>query len=353
MLTIAAQADDLFSAKLLLTCRTAGGDKLNTQKVKETDVIGAAVGSNDKNTVKNHALVYNSTANALQVVDSTGALVTNVMFFSGGAFTSGSSESAELTFIFLPDVGDAVGSAVITEKAAKNNSGTKKDKANITGNLQLYLVGDQTLGGSGTGTGGGGGDTNTNTTVTASGATANGTVFGSSGATNGPNGGALKWFMTNANGTVTTSTGGTVTTNADGTLTANTDNSTGGNGTANSGGNISRPGTAAASSTNSSTSGGTFFTLASLTQNNTNVRICTGKFTLANGSLAAPARIPTPRAPTVQFQLTSARHQTIRTMAVGPMAKETMTVRQTPPTARSSAEIVRTTDVVFLPSSSP
>src|SRR4051794_20089697 len=88
LLTIAAQADDLFTAKLQLSCRTLSGGKLVTQKVKETDVIGAAVGNTDKNTIKNFGFVYNATANALQVVDKSGALVTNVLFFSGGAFTS-------------------------------------------------------------------------------------------------------------------------------------------------------------------------------------------------------------------------------------------------------------------------
>lgn len=186
--TTAATADDLFSAKLQLTCRTAGGSngKLTTQKLRETDVIGTAIGSSDRNTIKNFGFVYNATANALQVVDNTGALVTNVLFFSGGAFTSGAKESSELTFVFLPDVGDAVGTAVINEKVAKSNTGAKKDKANINASLQLYLVDDQNLGGSGPV----GGGTNTNTTVSASASTTNAS--------------SLKWFTVNPDGTLTT-----------------------------------------------------------------------------------------------------------------------------------------------------
>jgi hypothetical protein len=366
----ATQADDLFSAKLQLSCRSAGGNngKLATQKLRETDVIGAAIGSSDRNTIKRFGLVYNATANALQVVDNTGALVTNVLFFNGGAFTSTAKQSSELTFVFLPDVADAVGTAVINEKAAKRNTGTKKDRANINATLQLYLVDDQNLGGSGP-VGGGIGDTNTNTTVSASVVATNisnlkwftvnpdGTIttngVDESLATTNGNGGSTVTVVTNANGSITTVTnaappvvttvtnangsittitnaaspGVTLVTNADGSITTitnapsptsgvftnsdgsvvmsstNSDGSivtvtTSTNGTVTTTTNMTTsvggPGTtdvsidvpaiATASSagipSSSAASGsGTFFSLLSVTSSNSNVRVCTGRFT--------------------------------------------------------------------------
>jgi hypothetical protein len=256
LLTLPATADDLFTATLRVTERGLGSSgKLTNTRVNEKDIITAATGATGSS-LKNFALVYNATADALQVVDSTGAVVTNVMQFAGGAFTSDSKQSDRLTFIFLPDQSEASGSAILAERAAKAQTGTAKDRVSISGNLQFFLANGQTLGGSGA-TGGG---TNTNAVATAA------VVNGSSGSPAGPNGGSTKWFATNANGQL-------VFTNS--TLGIGTE--TNGTGAANgtTGGATAQAATPSVSSTN--TTSASFFTLASLTQTNTGVLICTAK----------------------------------------------------------------------------
>src|SRR5262245_8672523 len=92
--TMSAQADDLFNATIQISERGLGSNgKLTTKKVNQKNIIQQFTGATSSSELKNFAFVYNATADALQVVDSTGAVVTNVIQFGGGAFTFDTKES--------------------------------------------------------------------------------------------------------------------------------------------------------------------------------------------------------------------------------------------------------------------
>src|SRR4051794_11019975 len=115
-----ASAQIMFRTTLRANCRSLGSNgKLVTTHLTDRDIISQAVGGSTgtgtNSVTRNFALVYNPTSDSLQVVNSAGTVISDVIQFQGGAFTSDSKQSVRLTFMFLPNETDSIGTAVITE----------------------------------------------------------------------------------------------------------------------------------------------------------------------------------------------------------------------------------------------
>jgi len=141
---IAVPAQDLFVVKFNAT-GTPGNDGKGTVKITQKNLIEQCVGTgfSDKEIKNNFALVYNSATDTIQVVNQAdGSVVCDVFQFQGGTVTTANSGNnnndklVRLTFVFIPDQADAVGSATITEKPAKNLN-SDKAKAAIQGKIQF------------------------------------------------------------------------------------------------------------------------------------------------------------------------------------------------------------------------
>lgn len=130
-----ASAQDLFQVKMNIKGNTDDGSRT---KLKDLDLVRACVGDlSNKQARKDYALAYNATDDVIQVVrTSTGEAQCNVLEFYGGNAVSDDRQSQRLTYVFLPGQTDAVGTAIITEKAGNNSN---EDRARISGVMQIAL----------------------------------------------------------------------------------------------------------------------------------------------------------------------------------------------------------------------
>jgi hypothetical protein len=148
---VSAQTQDLFRVAFKANCVATGANGLSrNSKITDKDIIARCISSNGVSSralVRNYALVYNTSADSLQVVSAAnGTLVCDVVQFQPVAFTSDPRQTDQFAFMFLPDQTTAFGSAVISQRN-RNLTGSANDRANITGKLQFVLTGDMALGG--------------------------------------------------------------------------------------------------------------------------------------------------------------------------------------------------------------
>jgi len=95
-----------------------------------------------KDAKRNYELVYNPSTDSIQVVnEADGSFVSDVFLFDGGTNTIVGDELQRFTFVFSPTESEAIGSAVITERA--NN---KNNRARIVGDIQFTLPANFTTG---------------------------------------------------------------------------------------------------------------------------------------------------------------------------------------------------------------
>jgi hypothetical protein len=84
-------------------------------------------------------LVYNSDADSIQVVNRTnGELVCDVFQFQGGTVVTNGDRLERLTFVFVPDQSDSVGSAVLRERATGTDV-NDVNRARINGRIQFTM----------------------------------------------------------------------------------------------------------------------------------------------------------------------------------------------------------------------
>src|ERR1041385_5442068 len=140
----AVSAQDLFLVKFKAT-GTPGNNGTGSVKITEKNLIEQCVGTgfSDQQIKQNFALVYNTASDTIQVVNQAdGTPVCDVFQFQGGTITTvnqnnnNNDKLVRLTFVFVPDQADSVGSAVINEKPGKNLN-SDKAKANIQGKIQF------------------------------------------------------------------------------------------------------------------------------------------------------------------------------------------------------------------------
>src|SRR5258708_37983217 len=115
---VALQAQDLFRLSFHATCRSLNDQgRLATTRINQTNLIARCVGTNDAFATNSpFALVFNATADSIQVVNLTNsALVCDVFQLQGVVSNSDGARLERLSFLFTPDQTNAVGNAITTE----------------------------------------------------------------------------------------------------------------------------------------------------------------------------------------------------------------------------------------------
>jgi len=150
-----APAQNLFRVtfQASYTSLNGGGSRLTTANITEKDIIANATGATGaQHLPRGFALAYNTAADSLQVVDTNGNVVADVINFAGGASVSDGKSRDRLTFMFVPGLTNAIGSAILTEGTGHISSRAAEPRANIVGKLQFALVGSTVLGSTNPGT---------------------------------------------------------------------------------------------------------------------------------------------------------------------------------------------------------
>lgn len=131
------QAQDLFHLQFRATCKSLNDrGRLTSTRITETNLIALWIGTNAFATNQGYSLVYNETADSIQVVDATnGSLVGDVFTFQGGNSNSDGRLRERSTFVFVPGQSDSVGSALISEKLRHT-----VDHVLIHGRMQFTLL---------------------------------------------------------------------------------------------------------------------------------------------------------------------------------------------------------------------
>jgi putative membrane protein len=133
---------ELYSVKFRATA-TAGDNQGKRIKITDRELIREAVGTNisNRDVKRNYELVYNPATDSIQVVtEADGSLVSDVFIFQGGTNVIVGESLQRFTFVFSPTQSEAIGSAVITERAVNNNNG--RNRARITGKMQFTVPAD-------------------------------------------------------------------------------------------------------------------------------------------------------------------------------------------------------------------
>ncbi len=147
----------MFRVTFSATCSGFDGSKgrVVTTRITDRNIIAQATGGSPstQGINRNFALVFNTDEDSLQVVDSQGNPVVDVVHFGGGAATGDARQTDRLTFMFFPGQTNefnaetnVMGTALITERASRSNSSAVANRANITGRLQFMLTSDTPLG---------------------------------------------------------------------------------------------------------------------------------------------------------------------------------------------------------------
>lgn len=155
--SVGAPAQDLFRATFSATCLSLNPTtgRIVTTQLTDRDIIAEATGISPKNyaALREFALVFNTTADSLQVVDTNGTTIVDVIHFDGGTATTDGRQIDRLTYMFLPgqtnELGaetNVFGTALITERASRSGTTNEVNRANITGRVQYVLTGTNVLG---------------------------------------------------------------------------------------------------------------------------------------------------------------------------------------------------------------
>lgn len=149
MHAFATEAQDMFRIAFRVSCRSLNGNNtIRTTRITDRDIIARALGSNtvsNASLTRNFALIYNASSDSIQVVDTNGVVITDVIQFQDGTSISDGRQSERFTFMFVPDQTNAVGTAVVSERTPRN--GTNATTASIRGQVQFVLTDDIVLGG--------------------------------------------------------------------------------------------------------------------------------------------------------------------------------------------------------------
>lgn len=142
-----AEAQELYRATFRATCRVVDDDgRIRSVSIRERDLLELCLGENGnglsaRELARDYALVFNPEVNALQIVAlSDGALICDVFFFDGGQEINDPRQRERFAFIFSPAQEEAVGTAILTERAVRQRNG-QVSRASISGRLQFAFSG--------------------------------------------------------------------------------------------------------------------------------------------------------------------------------------------------------------------
>lgn len=150
-------AQDLFRVNFSATCMSfdSARNRVVTRRITERNIIAQAVGLplSDRMLLRDFALVYNTSADLIQVVATNGQPIADVIHFGAGAAINDGRIAQRFTLMFFPgqtnEFGfetNSFGSAVITERTRTNASNTVSTTASIIGRIQFVLTGGLALG---------------------------------------------------------------------------------------------------------------------------------------------------------------------------------------------------------------
>ena len=113
-----ALSQDLYRLSFSGTARFLNGqDRLITRRLTAQDLMARCVGTNALGTNPGYELVYNATEDAVQVANLTnGAIACDVLQFQSGVSNVDRRRLERLAFVFVPELNNAVGTAIITER---------------------------------------------------------------------------------------------------------------------------------------------------------------------------------------------------------------------------------------------
>ena len=144
--TVLHAQTNLFRVRFHAVCKPTdnqGGDNNNNNDntMKNADLIRQCVGTGftSKQLRRSFALVYNADADSIQVVSQTnGDFVCDVFQFQGGTVVTNGNRLERLTFVFAPGQTNAIGSAIIRERATTSGS-NDVTRARINGKIQFTM----------------------------------------------------------------------------------------------------------------------------------------------------------------------------------------------------------------------
>jgi hypothetical protein len=141
---LAAPAQDMFRVTFTASCKelTTSGGRVTTTTITDKDIVANFNGK----ATSQLELVYNTGTDSLQIADKNGNIFADVIDFSGGASVADTHQRDRFTFLFIPGITNAIGSAVISENAAKTSGHPSGQRANIVGKLQFALADGTVLG---------------------------------------------------------------------------------------------------------------------------------------------------------------------------------------------------------------
>jgi hypothetical protein len=135
---LAAPAQDMFKVNFSATCKALNsGGQITTTTITDKSIVA---NFNGKPTSQLE-LVYNTSADSLQIADKSGNVFADVIDFGGGFSVADSHQRDRFTFMFVPGLTNAIGSALITENAEHT-----AQHANITGKVQFAIADGTVLG---------------------------------------------------------------------------------------------------------------------------------------------------------------------------------------------------------------
>lgn len=139
-----APAQDLFKVNFVASCNSSNASRgrITTTSITDRDILANFGGTSTKGL----QVVYNTSSDSLQIADSSGNILADVLDFAGGASVADSHQRDRFTFLFVPGISNAIGTAVITETASHTASKATNQRANITGKLQFALTDGTVLG---------------------------------------------------------------------------------------------------------------------------------------------------------------------------------------------------------------
>ena len=146
---LTVQGADLFLATLHGSCKQMGGDdKLVTTRIDNNSVIQDYIATQDPAPdPRDLKLVYDPEGDRIEIVDPTGASLSEVFSFGFVTSVADSTDSRRLRHVFLFEGGstDAAGTAILTERVVHTGEETNNiAKITIRGNLQWARAGSDT-----------------------------------------------------------------------------------------------------------------------------------------------------------------------------------------------------------------
>jgi hypothetical protein len=146
---VAAHAADLYLVNLRATCKSMDGDRVVITRMSNQTILRAFLAEDigSSNNIRNLRLVYDPESDRILIADYTSGEILDDWFGFGNSTTSSNSDDTRRerhAFVFLSSNGEAVGSALISERVIHSN-GPAGDRLAVRGTMLWVEPGDETI----------------------------------------------------------------------------------------------------------------------------------------------------------------------------------------------------------------